>query len=145
MTYFLFLFNYQFYLPHLTFLLLFFFCYNASYKFLFVLIWYFLYLHFKCYPCSWFPLQKTPFPYPLPLPLLTNPLTPAFWPWHFPTLRHRAFKGLRASLPIDVWLGHPLLHMQQEPCVPKMFNIFSHQENANQNNPEIPPYTSQND
>jgi hypothetical protein len=27
----------------------------------------------------------------------------------------------------------------------KMFNILNHQGNANQNNPEIPPYTSQND
>jgi hypothetical protein len=26
----------------------------------------------------------------------------------------------------------------------KMFNILNHQGNANQNNPEIPPYTSQN-
>jgi len=26
----------------------------------------------------------------------------------------------------------------------EMFNILSHQRNANQNNPEIPPYTSQN-
>jgi hypothetical protein len=26
----------------------------------------------------------------------------------------------------------------------EMFNILSHQGNVNQNNPEIPPYTSQN-
>ena len=26
----------------------------------------------------------------------------------------------------------------------EMFNILSHQENVNQNNPEIPPYTNQN-
>ena len=26
----------------------------------------------------------------------------------------------------------------------EIFNIFSHQENANKNNPEIPPHTSQN-
>jgi hypothetical protein len=26
----------------------------------------------------------------------------------------------------------------------KMFNILNHQRNANQNNPEIPPHTSQN-
>jgi hypothetical protein len=57
----------------------------------------------------------SPFPFPppkntLPLspslfPLLTNPPTPAFWPWHSPTLEHRAFLGQRASPPIDVWLG----------------------------------------
>jgi hypothetical protein len=26
----------------------------------------------------------------------------------------------------------------------EMFNIFSHQGNKNQNDPEIPPYTNQN-
>jgi hypothetical protein len=39
-------------------------------------------------------------------------------PWHSPTLEHRAFTGQRASPPIDVRLGHPLLHMQLEPWVP---------------------------
>ena len=29
--------------------------------------------------------------YPLPFPLLTNPHTPASWPWHFPSLGHGAF------------------------------------------------------
>ena len=51
-------------------------------------------------------------------PLLTNSLTPASWPWHSPTLGHRAFTGPRTSSPIDVPLGHPLLHMQLEPWVP---------------------------
>jgi hypothetical protein len=32
-------------------------------------------------------------------------------------LGHRAFIGERASSPIDDLLGHPLLHMQLEPCV----------------------------
>ena len=36
---------------------------------------YFLYLHFKCYPLSWFPLWKPLVPFPLPL--LTNLQTPA--------------------------------------------------------------------
>ena len=31
-----------------------------------------------------------------------------------------------------------------EKHLKKMFNIFNHQGNANQNNPEIPPHTSQN-
>ena len=57
-------------------------------------------------------------PYLLPLPLLTNPPTPTSWPWHSPTLGHRAFTGPRASPPIDDRLGHPLLHMQLEPWVP---------------------------
>jgi hypothetical protein len=33
-----------------------------------------------------FPSEKHPLPYPLPL--LTNPPTPASWPWHSPTLGH---------------------------------------------------------
>jgi hypothetical protein len=37
-------------------------------------ITYFLYLHFKCYPFSWFPLQNPLIPFPLPL--ITNPPTP---------------------------------------------------------------------
>ena len=49
-----------------------------------------------------------------PLPLLTNPPTPASWHWPSPTLGHRTFAGPRASPPIDVQLGHPLLHMQLE-------------------------------
>jgi hypothetical protein len=31
-----------------------------------------------------------------------------------------------------------------EKHLKKMFNILNHQENANQNNPEILPHTSQN-
>jgi hypothetical protein len=57
-------------------------------------------------------------PYPLPLPLLTNPSTPASWPWHSPILGQRTFTGPRASPPIDDQLGHPLLHMWLEPWVP---------------------------
>jgi hypothetical protein len=56
-------------------------------------------------------------PYPLPPTLLTNPPTPASWPWHSPILEHRAFIGPRPSPPIDDQLGHPLLHMQLEPWV----------------------------
>jgi hypothetical protein len=76
----------------------------------------FLYLHFKCYPLSFFPLWKPPMP--SPLPLLTNPPTPASLSWHCPTLGYQAFTGPRASPPIDVPQGHPLLHMQLEPWVP---------------------------
>jgi hypothetical protein len=71
---------------------------------------YLLYLHFKCYPLSWFPLS-------LPASPCTNPPTPTPWPWHSPTLGHRDFTGPRASPPSDDWLGHPLLHMQLEPWV----------------------------
>jgi hypothetical protein len=80
---------------------------------------YFLYLHFKCYALSQFPLQKIP--YPLPLPLFPNPPTSTSWPRRSPILGHRTFTGLRTSPPIDDRLGPPLLHMQLEtrepPCV----------------------------
>ena len=53
-------------------------------------------------------------PYPLSLlPPLTNPPTPNSWPWHSPTLGHRAFIGARASPPIDQQV-HPQLYMQLE-------------------------------
>ena len=52
---------------------------------------------------------------PIPSPaLLPNSPTPASWPWHSPVLGHMIFTRLRASPPIDGWLGHPLLHMQLE-------------------------------
>jgi hypothetical protein len=73
---------------------------------------YFLYLHFKCYPPFLVSPPKTPNLLPPP-----NPPTPASWPWHSPTLGHRTFTGPRASPSIDGRLGHPLLHMQQEPWV----------------------------
>jgi hypothetical protein len=83
----------------------------------FFLIRYFLYLHFKCYPLSWFSLWKSPLSIPFPLPLLTNPPTPTSWPWHSPTLGHQAFTGPRSSPPIDDQQGHPLLHMGLGPWV----------------------------
>jgi hypothetical protein len=57
------------------------------------------------------------FPYPHPLSLLTDPPTPASWPCHSPTLGHRAFTKPRASPPIDVQQGHPLLYIWLEPWV----------------------------
>jgi hypothetical protein len=66
------------------------------------------------------PLLVSPLNSPIPplFPLLTNPPTPASWPWHSPTLGHRAFTGPRASPAINDWLSHPLLHMKLEPWVP---------------------------
>jgi hypothetical protein len=84
--------------------------------FILFFISYFFNLHFKCYSLSWFLLWNSPIPHPHPL--LTNPPTPASWPWHSPILGFRTFTGPRASPPIDDWLGHPLLHMQLEPQVP---------------------------
>jgi hypothetical protein len=84
-----------------------FFPFFCSFNLLFF-IRYFLYLYFKCYPLSWFLLRKTHIL--SPFPLLTNLPTPAYWPWHSPTLGHWAFLGPRASLCIGKWQGHPLLH-----------------------------------
>ena len=61
--------------------------------------------------------------YHITLPLLTNPPTPDSLSWHSPTLGHRAFKGPRASSPIDVQQGHPLLNMGLEPGVPPCGNF----------------------
>ena len=55
------------------------------FPFPFFKIRYVLYLHFKCYPLSWFPLQKPPSPsssscsptHPLPCPVLAFPYTGA--------------------------------------------------------------------
>jgi hypothetical protein len=82
------------------------------------LIRYFLILHFKCYP-------KSP---PYRPPTLPYPPTPISWPWRSPVLRHISLQDQGVSLPNDGWLGH----------------LLNHQGNANQNNPEILPHTSQN-
>ena len=58
-------------------------------------------------------------PCSLPSPFAPNPPTPATWPRHFPILGHRTFIGPRASPPTDDQLGHPHLHIQVEPHVPK--------------------------
>ena len=89
---------------------------NLSYFEIFLKIRYFLYLHFKCYPISWFPLQKLPIP--SPLSLFTNPPTSASLSWHSPTLGHRTFSGPRVSSPVNARQGHPLLHMHLEPWIP---------------------------
>ena len=64
-----------------------------------------------------FPFLFSPLntPVPSPLLLLTNPSIPASWPWHSPTLGHRAFTGPRVFPLTDDRLSHPLLHMQLEP------------------------------
>jgi hypothetical protein len=39
----------------------------------------------------------------------------------------------------------PEEYRMAEKHLKKMFNILNHQGNSNQNNPDIPPHTSQND
>jgi hypothetical protein len=58
----------------------------------FVIIRYFLHLHFKYYPQS--PL------YPPPT-LLPNTPTPASWPWHSPVMGHMIFARTSSFPPID--------------------------------------------
>jgi hypothetical protein len=90
----------------------------------FFFIEYFLYLHIKCYPLSWFPPSREP-PITSSLPLLQwgyssthppNPTSPPSIPLHWGI--YQAFIGPRTSPPIDAWQGHPLLHIQLEPWVP---------------------------
>jgi hypothetical protein len=84
---------------------------------------YFLYLHFKYYTLSQHPpFQKPPIQSFLPLLLwgcsCTHPPTLSSLPsisLHWGV--YQAFIGPRTSPPIDAWQGHPLLHMQLEPCV----------------------------
>ena len=80
-----------------------------------LLIRYFLYLHFKCYLLSWFPLQKAPIRSPSPC----SPTHPLLLPCPGISL----YWGIKpsqdqASPPIDVWQGHSLLHMHLETWVP---------------------------
>ena len=77
--------------------------YAHLFFFIYLLIRYFHYLHFKCYPKS--PLYTPP-------ALLPNPPTPASWPWHSPLLGNIIFIRPRASPPNDGRVGHLLLNMQ---------------------------------
>jgi hypothetical protein len=67
---------------------------------------YIIYLHFRWYPLSWFPLQKPDIPSSLPTPSLrVLTLLPTHFNsvhWHSPTLEQQAFPGPRASPPIEV-------------------------------------------
>jgi hypothetical protein len=57
----------------------------------------------------------TPYPtssLPSSMRVLPSPPTPAFPPWHSPTLEHRTPSGSRATAPTDVQQGHPLPHMK---------------------------------
>ena len=70
-----------------------------------------------------FPVSPLETPYLiLPLPtsmrMVPHRLTPATPPWHSSTLGHQAFREQRASPPIVMWQGQPLLHMWLEPWVP---------------------------
>jgi hypothetical protein len=83
-------------------------------------IWYAIYLHFKCYPLSQFPLWNPSIPSPFPYLSGYSPFhppTPTSLPRHSPMLGHQTFTGPRITPPIDAWQGHPLQHMWVGPCV----------------------------
>ena len=84
-----------------------------------------MYLHFKCYPLCWFPLQNPFILLHLLLLLWRCSLqfssylpTPTLLPWPSHILENQAFTGPRPCPPIDASQCHPLLHMQLEPWVP---------------------------
>jgi hypothetical protein len=89
-----------------------------------ILLWYFLYLHMKCYPLSQFPPAWNSLSYHPSIcfyeivPPPTHPPTPTSPPWHSPTLGYQAFTETRSSPSIDAQEGHPLLLMWLEPWVP---------------------------
>jgi hypothetical protein len=84
----------------------------------FFLIGYFLYLYFKCFPLFRTPLWKSPVP--SPLPLLPHPTSHS-------SISALAFPYNGASntftLPIDDQQGHPLPHMQLEPCSHNLYPL----------------------
>jgi hypothetical protein len=57
--------------------------------------------------------------YPLHPPPAHQPTHSCFLALAFPILVHRTFARTRAFPPTDDRLGHPLLHMQLEPRVPR--------------------------
>jgi hypothetical protein len=88
----------------------------------------FLSFHFKCYPLSWSPPPRNPLSHPSSPCFYEGVPPPAHPPTHPPTSTsppsippywgiYRAFIGPRTTHPIEAWRGHPLLHMQPEPCV----------------------------
>jgi hypothetical protein len=83
--------------------------------FSFLKIRYFLYLHFKCYPFSYFPSQNPPSHSPSPCSLTTHS---HFLVLALPYTGASSLTGPRASPLIDVPQGHPLIHMQLESWVP---------------------------
>jgi hypothetical protein len=74
----------------------------------FILIRYFLHLHFQCYP------KSTPYP----SPLISYPPTPTSWHWHSPVLRHIKFSRPMVHFIYDGPISHLLMHMQIETRAP---------------------------
>ena len=70
---------------------------------------YFIYVHFKSCPPSWFPLPKSFIPSSQPLRGCLPPAHPLSHPYQHPSsLRHQVSTGLRASSPTEAIQGSPL-------------------------------------
>jgi hypothetical protein len=54
----------------------------------------------------------------------------------------KKFDSRKPNYPIKIWGTEEYQTAEEAPK--KMFKVLNHQENANQNNPEILPHTSQN-
>jgi hypothetical protein len=93
--------------------------------FKFYFIGYFIYLHFKCYPLSSFPLWKCPIPSPFHLLLVgcssTYPPPPISPTWNSLTLDHWAFTEPRASYVVEN--GHVRCQWEERPLV--LYPIFN--------------------
>ena len=57
-------------------------------------------------------------------PSPTQPPTPAFQPWHSPTLRHRSSQDQRPLLPLISNKGHPLTHPLASTMGPSMCTLW---------------------
>ena len=71
---------------------------------------------FKTLPLSLISPPKTP--YPIPPPPAHQPIHSHFPVLVFPTVEYQAFTEPRASPPIDVRQGHPMVHMRLDPWDP---------------------------
>jgi hypothetical protein len=94
---------------------------QVAYNFFLLFYWIFSLFIFQMFPLSWSPRhQKSPTPSSFPLLLwgcspAYLPTCPSSIPLHWGV--YWAIIGPRPSSPIDAWQGHPLLHMQLDPCV----------------------------
>jgi hypothetical protein len=86
-------------------------------------VWYFMYLHFKCYAFPGFPFG-TPHS-PAPASMTVFPLPPTSLPWHSTLLGNWAFTWPRASPPIYARQCHLLLHNEAWAMGSSLLEVWS--------------------